>query len=399
MISCATITGVKEIIYIGNPVPVEAVADCGVHDVNVADNIAQNTVIRGLHERYGQRLTVVSVVADEGPAEFELIEGLSVKAVRSSGRNVVAYYWSVMVNYTQMLTTLLEERSGSDVIVITNGPYIYRAMSVLLARQKFPNVKWVPFLIGAVEVPEAKFPFSLVSRLSRWTVKRAEGAITYVARTVEDYMPGKPYVEIVYLIENALLDIYRQDVGLRNEKFTIAYTGALTSIYNLDLIIEVIKQTGSQYRWVFAGAGKYASEIESLSADKRFDVNYLGTVSNIEAIELQKSSHLLLCLKGGDHSKVNRYYSKYAASGKLTEYLCSGTPVLAGDIPAFSESIREFAIFENKQTVGQIVKDIAEIKADYSANLDRALRGQEHALRFFNAHHQNERIHRFLEDL
>ena len=388
----------KKIVYVGNPVPEEMVESSKAHNVNIADNIAQNTMIKGLHQYYGKNLTVISVSSTKEPAELDLGYGVTAQTIASSNIHRAIYYLSIARNYTKKLNELLKDSRGKDTIVITNGPYVYMALPALIARWRY-GAKWIPFLIGAVEIPEAKFPYSLISKMSRWTAKKADGAITYVAKSVEDYMPGKPYVEIVYLIDDALMNLYRDGGSKKNKKFTIAYTGALTSIYNIDIVIEVIKKTGTTYRWVFAGVGQYAAEIEQLSRDERYDVEYLGRVSNVEAIEVQKSSHLLLCKRGGVHSKINQYYSKYAASGKLTEYLCSGTPILAGDIPAFSQAIRPFATFEKHQTVDRIIKDLADIKDNYAGKVAQAKKGQDYAFKYFNARYQNKKIYDFLESL
>jgi glycosyltransferase involved in cell wall biosynthesis len=125
----------------------------------------------------------------------------------------------------------------------------------------------------------------------------------------------------------------------------------------------------------------------------------LGRVSNVEAIKLQKSSHLLLCLKGGVHTKINQYYSKYAASGKLIEYLCSGTPILAGDIPAFSDTVKPFMTCEKDQTVDKVTRTLVDIEENYADKLKKAQKGQQYAFKYFTAEHQNKNIYDFLESL
>lgn len=388
----------KKIIFIGNPVPEANVKQDMVSNINIADNIAQNTVVKGLHTYYKNDLVVITISPDNKLRLVDLGYGVNAHAISSAKVNRIFFYLSITKNYTKKLIEILKDLQSDNTIVITNGPYIYIALPVMIARLKY-KLKWVPFLIGAIEVPEERFPLSLISKLSRWTVKKVDGAITYVAKSVTDYMPEKPFVEIVYLIDKTLMEMYRNRVSKKSKKFTITYTGALTDIYNIDVIIEVIKKTGNTYRWVFAGVGRHAEKINILSQDEMYDVSYYGKVSNIEAIKLQKESDLLLCLRGGNKSKINQYYSKYAASGKLTEYLCSGVPILAGDIPAFSEDIRPFATYEKNQTVDQISDDLMDIKKNYSKKVILAKKGQEYAFKYFNAEYQNKKIYDFLESL
>ncbi len=388
----------KNIIFVGNPVPEEMVESSRVHNVNIADNIAQNTMIKGLHQYYEENLTVVSVSSGKKSTELDLGYGVKAQAIPSNNLHRIIYYLSITRNYTKKLNELLRSRGGKDTVIVTNGPYIYMALPAMIARWKH-GVKWVPFLIGAVEIPDARFPYNLVSRLSRWTTKNADGAITYVANSAIDYMPGKPFVEIFYLVDNKLMKMYHELQPRKPKKFTITYTGALTDVYNINLILNVIRKTGDRYRWVFAGIGRNADKIKKLSLDGRYDVDYLGAVSNLEAIKLQKASHLLLCLRGGDQSSVNQYYSKYAASGKLIEYLCSGIPILAGDIPSFSDKIKPFMVCEKDQTTDQITRRLEEIEEEYSDKVKIAKKGQQYAFKYFTADYQNKNIYVFLESL
>lgn len=387
----------KKIIFIGSPLPEKMIDEYHTMSFNMADNIAQNVMVKGLHQYYGKNLTVISELSKEYIGDLDLGYGVKAKLISSNGSNKILYYLSLLVNYTRKLNTILKQiDKNTEVIVVTRGSYIFIALPVILARLRF-KLKWIPFTITTVEVPEYGFPFNIVSKMSRWTTKRADGMITYVAKSARDYMPGKPFLEMAYSIDDKLIELYKEYKSKRPKKFTIAYTGSLSSTYNFEYIIEAIRKTGDTYRWVFAGTGLYSDQIGQLASDGRFDVNYLGAVSNIDAIKLQKSSHLLLCLKGGDGTKMNQYYSKYAASGKLIEYLCSGTPILLGDIPAFSEKNKSFTTCEQNQRSFQLVTDIESIRLGYNNKLKLAKKGQQYALKHFNAAYQNRSVYEFLE--
>ena len=387
----------KNIIFVGNPAPGELVESGKVSTVSIADNIAQNTIIRGLHKYYEKRLTVISVSSEKSQTSVSLGDGVEALTISSSRLNRVFYYLSIMINYTKKLNRIFKSIQDKNTIIITSGPYIYVALPAMIARWRY-GAKWVPFLVGAIEVPEEKFPYSLISKLSRPIVRKADGVITYVSKSATDYMPGKPFVEIFYIIDFQLMEVYRKFKPEKPKKLTIAYTGTLSDIYNIGVVIEVIKKTGDKYHWVFAGSGKYAEKIKELANNENYDVEYLGIISNIEAIKLQKTCHLLLCLKGGD-SRINQYYGKYAASGKLIEYLCSGTPILAGDILAFSNKIKPFISCEINLSVKQIENAIEMISLNYNEKLKLAHDGQKYAFKYFTADYQDKIIYEFLEKL
>lgn len=389
----------KRVIFVGSPLPDQMIDEYQTMSFNMADNIAQNVMIKGLYEYYGDNLTVISELSKEYVGDLDLGYGVEASLISSNGTNKIVYYLSLLVNYTKKLNSTLKDiERDAEVIVITRGSYIFIALPVMLARLR-RKLKWIPFTITTVEVPEYGFPFNIISKMSPWTTKRADGMITYVAKSAEDYMPGKPFLEIVYSIDDKLIEFYKKYKSDKPNIFTITYTGSLSNTYNFEYIIETIRITGNKYHWVFAGTGVYADQIKKLADDDAFNVDYLGYISNVEAIKLQKTSHLLLCPRGGNLSKSGQYYSKYAASGKLTEYLCSGTPILASDVPSTLERIKKYITNESGQTVSQMVGDLESINRDYVKKVDIAKKGQQYAFKHFNAAYQNKSVYEFLENL
>lgn len=389
----------KKVIFLGSPLPDEMIDGYQTMSFNMADNIAQNVMIKGLYEYYKENLIVVTELSKEYTDYLELGNGIRASVIRSSDSNKIFYYLSLFVNYMKKLNTILKQSNRDrEIIVVTRGSYIFIALPIIILRLRY-RLKWVPFIVTTVEVPEYGFPLSIISKMSRWTTKKADGMITYVRKTAQDYMPGKPFLEIAYSIDDELVDLYKKyEVG-RSGKFTISYTGSLSNTYNFNYIIDTIRKTGNIYRWVFAGTGVYADKIIDLSNNRKYDVEYLGYISNVDAIKLQKSSHLLLCPRGGSVSKSSQYYSKYAASGKLIEYLCSGTPILASDVPSILEEIKQFITSETGQSPDHIKRDLKSIEMSYMGKEKIAQRGQAYAFKHFNAKYQNKRICDFLESL
>jgi glycosyltransferase involved in cell wall biosynthesis len=389
----------KTVIFLGSPLPEKMVGQYSTLSFNTADNIAQNVMIKGLHAHYGSKLTVVTELSKKYPQDIDLHNGVKALVITSNDSNRLTYYFSLMINYTRTLNDILKyNHTASDIVIVTRGAYIFVALAALLARIRY-GAKWVPFIITTVEVPEYGFPLNIISKMSRWTSRRADGVITYVAKTAKDYMPGKPFIEIVYSIDEKLIQLYKKSRPKEVGKFTIAYTGSLSNTYNFDYIIESIIKTGTMFHWVFAGTGPHSERIKDMAADDNYDVDYLGPISNLEAIKLQKSCQLLLCPRGGSLSMAGQYYSKYAASGKLIEYLCSGTPILASDVPSTLEQIKPFITFEKGQEAEQFISDILDVKENYAEKLRIAKEGQRYAFRYFNASYQNSKVYDFLESL
>jgi glycosyltransferase involved in cell wall biosynthesis len=141
-----------------------------------------------------------------------------------------------------------------------------------------------------------------------------------------------------------------------------------------------------------------APELEALAEDESLDVDFLGLVDTTVAAQVMVDADVLLCLKGGSETEFDRYKSRYAASGKLTEYLASGTPILVSDIPAFSDQIKPFVhLVSPEADDDEMLGALSEIFSDYDAVASRALRGQQFAFSNFSNEVQRRRTIEFIQ--
>lgn len=384
-------------VFIGSLIPERKINEHKTLSFNTADNIAQNTMVDGLHERLGDRLIVITEVSNKRLKYLKLDCGVEARVVQSVSLNRSMYYLSLMYGYTiELLSTLRSIDKDAEVTVLSRGSYIFIAVPILIARLSH-KIKWIPFVITTVEVPEYGFPLSVISKMSRWTTNKADGMITYAAGSAHDYMINKPFLEIIYSINCKLAKKYSTYIPVKPNKFTITYTGSFSNAYNFEIIFDAIRETGQAYRWVFAGAGQYQSILESLAMDERYDVDFVGFLNNSEAAETQMSSSLLISLKGGSNKKINRYYDKYAASAKITEYLYTGVPILASDIPSVHERLRPFLSLTTAKSGHELVEEIESIRCDYETKKRIAKCGQEYAQKYLSSKHQNKMILGFLD--
>lgn len=389
----------KYTVFIGSLIPEKKINEHKTISFNTADNIAQNTMVDGLHERLGDRLIVITEVSNRRLKYLKLDCGIQARVVQSIGSNRFIYYLSLMYGYTiELLSTLRSIDKDAEVTVLSRGSYIFIAVPILIARLS-RRIKWVPFVITTVEVPEYGFPLSLISKMSCWTTSKADGMITYAAGSAHDYMMNKPFLEIIYSVNNKLAKKYNTYAPVKPKKFTITYTGSFSNAYNFEIIFDAIRETGKTYRWVFAGAGQYKSAVEKLARDERYDVDYVGFLDNSGAAEVQMTSSLLISLKGGSNKKINQYYDKYAASAKITEYLYAGVPILASDIPSVHERLRPFLSLMKPKSGHQLVEEIESIRCDYETKNKIAKCGQEYAQKYLSSEYQNKMIWGFLDQL
>lgn len=118
----------------------------------------------------------------------------------------------------------------------------------------------------------------------------------------------------------------------------IVYTGAISPKYGIDTLVGSFSALKDEnIKLTLAGSGKREYIQNAQKTDKRID--YLGTVSNDTARELQRGAYLLVNPRNsGDE------YTKYSFPSKILEYMLSGTPVVTMALKGIPEEYYEHLI-------------------------------------------------------
>lgn len=118
----------------------------------------------------------------------------------------------------------------------------------------------------------------------------------------------------------------------------IVYTGALSTKLGIDTLVGSFSALKDEnIKLTLAGSGKREYIENAQKTDKRID--YLGTVSNDTARELQRGACLLVNPRNsGDE------YTKYSFPSKILEYMLSGTPVVTMALKGIPEEYYEHLI-------------------------------------------------------
>lgn len=137
----------------------------------------------------------------------------------------------------------------------------------------------------------------------------------------------------------------------------IVYTGALSTKLGIDTLVGSFSALKDEnIKLTLAGSGKREYIENAQKTDKRID--YLGTVSNDTARELQRGAYLLVNPRNsGDE------YTKYSFPSKILEYMLSGTPVVTMALKGIPEEYYEHLIIvENslEETLQSALNEDAE---------------------------------------
>ena len=163
----------------------------------------------------------------------------------------------------------------------------------------------------------------------------------------------------------------------------IVYTGAISPKYGIDTLVGSFSALKDEnIKLTLAGSGKREYIQNAQKTDKRID--YLGTVSNDTARELQRGAYLLVNPRNsGDE------YTKYSFPSKILEYMLSGTPVVTMALKGIPEEYYEHLIIV-ENSLEETLKSALSLDAE-----ELALKGKnamEFVKREKNAFAQTKKI-------
>lgn len=166
----------------------------------------------------------------------------------------------------------------------------------------------------------------------------------------------RPYIVIegVVNISEAFSDVTED---IKEDTFkTVVYTGTLNKkfgIINLVKAFHAIEDKNIVLK--VCGRGDAEDFIKEYSIiDKR--IQFLGQLSNEEAIKLQKSATVLV-----NPRQNNEEFTKYSFPSKNMEYLLSGKPVIAYKLDGIPDEYDDYFFYVKDDSIESLSKTIKEV--------------------------------------
>lgn len=392
-------------IYITNILNEELLSEQNVTTVSYADNLAQLEIAQRLFEVYKSDLIVISAAYNDyqklnHKEETMYARNIPIIGVKNCSRNKIVYYLTIIRGYYKKLKYYLKKYKDEKIIVITNGPHIFRTLPIYLTKHKY-QYKFIPFLLGGVELPEYTGIYKFISGFSKKALKLADGSIAYVSSNSKDYT-NKPYVKILYSVsteDRELSNIYYGKKDLNDNKKTVLYAGALNDINSCKTLVEVIKKSPSNiYFWV-CGDGIYKDELEELQRCMPKKINFFGKISHQKVVELEHKADYLIILRDTT-TEIGKYHAKYSTSSKLLEYLLSGTPIIVNNHGAIPDELKQYLNLIKNESPNEVLKFLSDnSKETLKKQLDKANKGREYVLHEANYRIQGDKVIAFLNSL
>lgn len=215
--------------------------------------------------------------------------------------------------------------------------------NLLYIKRLNPSVKTcliVPDLPEFMNVGGKKRPlFGILKRIdTKKLYKKIKGIDYFVV--ISKYMPEKLGVhKNRCVVVEGIADINGANTAKTvTDVKNIVYTGAISPKYGIDTLVGSFSALKDEnIKLTLAGSGKREYIQNAQKNDNRID--YLGTVSNETARELQRGAYLLVNPRNSSDE-----YTKYSFPSKILEYMLSGTPVVSMALKGIPEEYYEHLI-------------------------------------------------------
>lgn len=137
---------------------------------------------------------------------------------------------------------------------------------------------------------------------------------------------------------------------------SVLYTGTLNKKFGVINLVEAFSGLEiDNIKLQICGRGDSEDTIkEYASKDKR--IEYLGQISNEEAVLLQKNATILV-----NPRQNNEEFTKYSFPSKNMEYLLTGRPVIAYKLDGIPDEYDDYFYYVEDDTVYSLAKKIQEV--------------------------------------
>lgn len=181
-------------------------------------------------------------------------------------------------------------------------------------------------------------PFLCLSKLIRWTLKKAYRVLTLSVASKTELIKiglGKELIDVyTYWVDQERFSSIPQAIARKHlgwaDKFTVLFVGRLIEKKGPDILLKVAEEISEEIIFVFIGDGPFEKTIKKASINSS-NVKHIGKVENID-LPFYYSAADVLCVP----SKYEEGFGRV-----ILESLSCGTPIVASNRGGMPEAVDE----------------------------------------------------------
>ena len=206
-------------------------------------------------------------------------------------------------------------------------------------------------------------------KLESEVLENSDAIITTVGEKYHKILSAKvSNKEKIFKIYNGFdKSVYEKISINKTNQFNIVFTGVLSKNHNYKVFkdaIELLNPKRNRLRINLILAGRIDMDLKNIFS-RNIEIDYKGYINHEEAIRLIKSSHLLINFMYENTEETDML------SGKLTEYLASGSPIInfsnSGKESEYLLKFSKKSFNANSSSVKKVVKFINDEYSDWIA--------------------------------
>ncbi len=234
--------------------------------------------------------------------------------------------------------------------------------------------------------------------LTKRLLRRMNGLVVLTKQIAE--FVGDPKMPFIVMEGSVSLDelpshVESQEMTSSSQDFVIMYAGGLNADYGIQLLLDAFKLIHNErYKLWFCGKGEMESALRDIAKkDKR--IVYWGFLPNKDILMLETKATVLI-----NPRPSNKTFTKYSFPSKILEYMCSGRPVIATNLPGIPFEYHKYLYVLEDETPHGLAKFIEHISSKSPQELaDFGRASQDFVRNEKNYVKQGKRIYDFITSL
>lgn len=361
-----------KILLIGGNIPDTQLQDIFTNTIGnfqFAANEFQNKLIKGFKEIIGNDFYVLSApFVNSYPKGYKKIiyKGFE----QSKNEKYVSFFnaWGIRnisrnINLNKNIKDFINIKD-SNKYVIVYSPHVPFLKTAYKIKRKDSSIKIILLLPDLPQFVALEEKISLLYRiLKKFDVKQfykySDKFDSYILLTkhMNDFVnkKNKKFIIIEGIADTHYLLSKKHEL-IENNDFTIVYTGTLHKKFGVCNLIDAFKLIKNKnFKLLICGYGD-AEEYVKIASQNDRRINYLGQVSNNEALNLQRKANVLV----NPRQNVGMF-TKYSFPSKNMEYLSSGIPVIAYKLEGIPNEYDSILFYPKDDSIESLKDKILQI--------------------------------------